>query len=362
MEGMERLIMNEDNVLDFYNKKRVLITGDTGFKGSWLSKIMCMAGAEVYGFSNGYTESPSLYELIQLENKMTHIQGDVRNLDEVKKAFDIAKPEIVFHLAAQAIVRKSYINPVYTYETNVIGTLNVLECIRLSNTVKSFVNITTDKVYFNDERKEGFKEEDMLNGIEPYSNSKSCSELVTSSYKKSFFKDRKIGISTVRAGNVLGGGDYAKDRIIPDCVRAVKAEKKIHIRTPNSVRPYQHVLDALGAYMLVAKMQYIDASNGGEYNVGPNTDNVVMTNKVVDMFCTKWGNNASWECTKDSGPYESNFLSLNCEKIKKKFNWSPKWNIEKTIDKVVEFEKCDKKDYEKCMEKQIREFFDQSEY
>ena len=349
--------MKEENILDFYNGKRVLITGDTGFKGSWLSKIMVMSGAKVYGFSNGYTEDPSLYKLIQLENKMTHIEGDVRNLDEVKKAFDVAKPEIVFHLAAQAIVRKSYVDPVYTYETNVIGTVNVLECIRLTDTVKSFVNVTSDKVYLNDERKEGFKEDDMLNGIDPYSNSKSCSELVTSSYKKSFFNDKKIGISTVRAGNVLGGGDYAKDRIIPDCVRAAKSGKSILVRNPNSVRPYQHVLDALGAYMLVAKMQYEDVNFSGEYNVGPNENNIVMTNKVVEMFCSKWGENASWESAENSGPYESSFLSLNCEKFKKTFNWSPKWDIDKTIEKVVEFEKCEKEDYEKCIENQITEFF-----
>ena len=246
-------------MLEFYKNKKILITGHTGFKGSWLCKILSMAGADVIGVSLEPENDISLYNILKLDNEIKSIILDIRNLDELKKVFIENEPEIVFHLAAQPLVRESYKNPVYTYETNVMGTVNLLECVRNCKSVKSVLNITTDKVYSNKEWDWPYREIDELNGFDPYSNSKSCSELITSSYKKSFFdNNREISISTARAGNVIGGGDFAKDRIIPDCIRSAIKNENIIVRNPNSVRPYQHVFEALSAYLMIAQKQYND--------------------------------------------------------------------------------------------------------
>ena len=217
---------------DFYKNKKVLVTGHSGFKGTWMCKVLEMAGADVTGYALEPPTSPNLFVMADLENKMNSIVGDIRDLNHLKKVFEQTQPEIVIHMAAQPIVRESYRNPVYTYETNVMGTVNVLECIRINSCVKSFINVTTDKVYLNKEWKWGYRENEELNGFDPYSNSKSCSELVTSSYINSFFQDRDVAITTCRAGNVIGGGDFAVDRIVPDCVRAVENNKDIIIRNP----------------------------------------------------------------------------------------------------------------------------------
>ena len=271
--------------------------------------------------------------------------------------------EIVIHMAAQALVRESYSNSRYTYETNVMGTVNILECVRNSNTVKSFINITTDKVYENIENENtiqrAFKEDDKLNGRDPYSNSKSCSELVTSSYKQSFFEDRDVAISTVRAGNVIGGGDRAKDRIIPDCVKAAKENQKIVVRNPYSIRPYQHVLEALMVYLMIAEKQYHDKEYAGCYNVASNNEEIVMTKDLVDIFCEKWGNDLEWvDVSNNKEPYESKCLMLDNSKIKEKFDWKSKWNMEEAIESIVEFEKYDPNKLEECMEIQIKRFFE----
>ena len=236
-------------MLDFYKNKKILITGHTGFKGAWLCSVLLQAGAEATGYALEPSTTPNLFEILELQNSMTSIIGDIRDLESLKKVFYEYKPEIVIHMAAQPIVRESYKAPVYTYDVNVMGTVNVLECIRLTDTVRSFVNVTTDKVYKNKEWEWGYRENEELNGYDPYSNSKSCSELVTESYKKSFFQDRDIAVSTMRAGNVIGGGDFAADRIIPDCVRAATAGKDIIIRNPYAVRPFQHVLEPIMAYL-----------------------------------------------------------------------------------------------------------------
>ncbi len=227
---------------NFYKYKKVLVTGHTGFKGTWLCKILINAGANVTGYSLIPLTNPNLFYICGIENKMTSIIGDIRNLDKLKEVFKEVQPEIILHLAAQPIVRESYKNPVYTYETNVMGSVNMLECIRLNSCVKSFLNVTTDKVYQNNEWEWGYRENEPLDGFDPYSNSKSCSELVTHSYKNSFFKDNRVAISTARAGNVIGGGDFANDRIIPDCIRAAEKKEDIIVRNPHSTRPYQHVL------------------------------------------------------------------------------------------------------------------------
>ena len=241
--------------LEFYCGKRVFLTGHTGFKGTWMSRVLIAAGAIVTGYSLEPPTEPNVFKLSGVEQQMTSVIGDVRDAVHLKQAFEAAQPEIVLHLAAQPIVRTSYKEPAYTYETNVMGTVNVLECIRNLESVQSFVNVTTDKVYLNREWDWGYRENEELNGFDPYSNSKSCSELVTASYRQSFFEDRDIAITTMRAGNVIGGGDFAVDRIIPDCVRAAEKEQDILIRNPDSIRPYQHVLEPVLAYLRVAVEQ-----------------------------------------------------------------------------------------------------------
>lgn len=341
-------------LLEFYRDKKVLITGHTGFKGSWLSKILINAGAKVVGYSLEPPTNPSLFQISNIEKQMKSVIGDVRDLNHLQKIFEEEKPEIVFHLAAQPIVRTSYEEPVYTYETNVMGTVNILECIRKTDCVKSFLNVTTDKVYKNNEWEWGYRENEYLDGYDPYSNSKSCSELVTHSYKNSFFGDNNVRISTARAGNVIGGGDFAKDRIVPDCIRAATSGQKIIVRNPYSIRPYQHVLEPLFAYLLIAKKQYEDEKYAGYYNVGPNEEDCINTGALADLFCKYWGENLEWENKFMGGPHEANFLKLDCSKIKSTLNWKPNWNIERAIEKVIEFAKAKNKN--ECMDNQINEF------
>lgn len=348
-----------NTMLEFYKGKKVFITGHTGFKGSWLTRMLLLAGAEVNGYSLEPPTDPNLFILSDVENKINSVIGDVRDLNALKKAFYEASPDIAFHLAAQPIVRDSYKNPHYTYETNVMGTVNFFECIRESGTVKSVVNITTDKVYENKEWEWGYRENEPLNGYDPYSNSKSCSELVTHSYKNAFFINTEIRVSTARAGNVIGGGDFANDRIIPDSVRAAIEGKDIIVRNPHSIRPYQHVLEPLNAYLLIAEKQYYDKKYEGCYNVGPDDQDCVATGKLTDLFCEKWGQGLSWINQYDGGPHEANFLKLDCSRMKKIFNWEPRWNIETAIDKTVEWTKVfiEKGNIPKIMDKQIEQFY-----
>lgn len=326
--------------LDFYRGKKVFVTGHTGFKGTWLCRILVNAGAIVTGYSLEAPTTPNLFELAGLEEKMISVIGDIRDFSTLKDTFDVANPEIVFHLAAQPIVRDSYKNPRYTYETNVMGTVNLLECIRLNNCVKSVLNITTDKVYQNNEWCWGYRENDPLDGFDPYSNSKSCSELVTHSYKNSFFTDKDVAISTVRAGNVIGGGDFANDRIIPDCVRAMEAGKKIGVRNPYSTRPYQHVLEPLAVYLMIAARQYEDKNYAGYYNVGPDDCDCVTTGELVTLFCDIWGEEASWENHAEvNAPHEANFLKLDCSKLKATFGWKPRWHMIECMKMTCRFSK-----------------------
>lgn len=324
---------------DFYRGKRVFVTGHTGFKGTWLCRILVKAGAEVTGYSLSAPTQPNLFELAGLEGHMTSVIGDIRDRDALHDAFNRAQPEIVLHLAAQPIVRDSYKDPVYTYETNVMGTVNILECVRNSSCVCSFLNVTTDKVYHNNEWPWGYRENEPLDGFDPYSNSKSCSELVTHSYLSSFFAaDSAPAISTARAGNVIGGGDFANDRIIPDCVRAAQKKEPIIVRNPHSTRPYQHVLEPLFAYLMIAQRQYEDKHFAGWYNVGPDECDCVTTGELTDLFCRTWGDSASWiNQAEANAPHEANFLKLDCSKIKTVFGWHPRWHMEEAIQKTVEW-------------------------
>lgn len=342
----------------FWQNKKVFITGHTGFKGSWLAFILNSFGAQVTGYSLSSTASPALFDLIKLDKKINSLTGDVRDLEKLRRAFEKFKPEIVFHLAAQPIVLEGYKNPVETYSTNVMGTVNILECLRKNETVRSFINVTTDKVYRNNEWCYGYRETDELNGLDPYSNSKSCSELVTQCYKNSFFLEREISLSTMRAGNVIGGGDFAAFRIVPDCVRAAINGEVIHVRNPNSVRPYQHVLEPLFAYMMTAEKQFGDKKFSGSYNVGPAESDNVTTAELTELFCKSWGENLRWESKALNQPKEANFLKLDCSKIRSVFDWSPKWDIRDAIEKSVEWYKVyrDKADVVQCMNRQIKEF------
>lgn len=344
--------------LGFYKGKTVLITGHTGFKGTWMCKVLQMAGAKVVGYALDAPTEPSLYCLTKMEGKITSVTGDIRDLEHLKKVFLQYQPEIVIHLAAQPIVRESYQNPVYTYETNVMGTVHICECIRLFPCVKSFVNVTTDKVYENREWEWGYRENEMLNGFDPYSNSKSCSELVTGGYNNSFFQNMPVAVSTARAGNVIGGGDFAADRIIPDCVRAVIAGTDIIVRNPGSVRPYQHVLEPVMAYLMIAKKQYENKDYAGSYNVGPDENDCITTGELVDLFVKSWGDGLQWSCQSDGGPHEANFLKLDCSKIKKTFHWSPCWHVKDAVEKTVEWSKVYVAggNIGKCMEQQIMEY------
>ncbi len=326
--------------LTFYHGKRVFLTGHTGFKGSWLCRILVDAGAEVTGYSLEPPTTPNLFSLAGLEDRMTSVIGDVRDFVHLKQVFTAAKPEIVLHLAAQPLVRESYRNPQGTYETNVMGTVNLLECVRQSDTVKSFLNVTTDKVYHNKEWCWGYRENEPLDGFDPYSNSKSCSELVTHSYKNSFFADGHVAISTARAGNVIGGGDFSADRIIPDCVRAAEKGQDIIVRNPHSTRPYQHVLEPLFAYLLIAQRQYEDGKYAGWYNVGPDECDCLTTGDLTTLFCKYWGDGLKWIDRYDGGPHEANFLKLDCSKIKATFGWQPTWHIDEAIEKTVEWSKA----------------------
>lgn len=372
--------MNQQNLKDFYQGKKVLLTGHTGFKGTWLCRVLQLLGAEVAGYALEPPTEPSLFSLTRMDDRINSYIGDIRDFSYLRQVFEREMPEIVIHMAAQPLVRESYVDPVSTYEINVMGTVNLLECVRLSQTVKSVVNVTTDKVYRNNEWKRGYVETDVLDGYDPYSNSKSCSELVTHSYVQSFLKSQGIAVSACRAGNVIGGGDFARDRIIPDCVRAAERNQlgepsEIIVRNPDSVRPYQHVLEPLFAYLLVAMEQYEKGMLADCYNVGPEDDNCVTTGELVGLFCELWNygaafpaeNRLTWISRPDGGPHEANFLKLDCMKLKQTFGWKPKWSIKETLKKIVEFEQLRLLKYDgngagkdlqlgACMEKQIEEY------
>lgn len=346
--------------LDFYKGKRVFITGHTGFKGSWLCRILISAGAKVTGFSLEPPTSPNLFDIADIKPHINSVIGDIRDFEALKKAYDEAEPEIVFHLAAQPIVRDSYKEPAYTYETNVMGTVNLLECVRMSaNPPKSVLNVTTDKVYKNNEWTWGYRENEPLDGFDPYSNSKSCSELVTHSYKASFLDGMGIAVSTARAGNVIGGGDFANDRIIPDCVRAAEKKAIITVRNPYSTRPYQHVLEPLAAYLMIAAKQYEDIKYADYYNVGPDECDCVTTGDLVTLFCEKFGEGMKWENKSVGGPHEANFLKLDCSKLKSVFSWKPRWHIDECMEMTCRFSKIwlENGNIPAEMDKEIKEFF-----
>ncbi len=312
----------------FWRGKKVFLTGHTGFKGAWLSKILEHAGAAVTGYALPPPDGANLYGICKPD--INSVIGDVRDFEALYAAYGAAAPDIVIHMAAQPLVLRSYREPRYTYETNIMGTVNLLECVRLLG-AGSVLNVTTDKVYFNRERQEGYREDEELDGHDPYSNSKSCSELVTSGYKRSFFDGSDIIVSTARSGNVIGGGDFSENRLIPDCVRAAAAGETIKIRNPASVRPYQHVLDTLFAYLLILERQYEEPGLKGSYNIGPEASGCVNSGRLAEIFCEAWGPPARWEHVPADTPRESGLLTLDCAKIRRVLGWTQRWDITEAV-------------------------------
>ena len=344
---------------EFYKGKRVLVTGHTGFKGTWLCRLLADMGAKVIGYAlSSPTEEGEIVFQAVVGKEIVSIKGDIRNVETLARTFQRHSPEIVLHLAAQPIVLEGYNHPLETYEINVMGTVNLMECIRNSSTVKSVVNVTTDKVYANKEWVWGYRENDALDGYDPYANSKSCSELVTHCYSRSFFKDQGIAVSTVRAGNVIGGGDFAPHRILPDCVRAARDGRVIEIRNPNAIRPYQHVLEPLYVYLMVAQAQYLDYSLAGWYNVGPDEEDTVDTGTLANIFCKEWGEDLRWEGCDTAGPHEAGLLKLDSSKLKSVFGWKPRWHIQEAVQRTVDWSKIyiKKEDIRDKMSQQIQDF------
>ena len=323
--------------LSFYRGKRVLVTGNTGFKGAWFCRILHRLGAKVTGYALPPPTQPSLFELLKSEREIDTVFGDIGDSSHLLAVFRAAKPDIVFHLAAQPLVYEGYRNPTGTYATNVMGTVHLLECVRKSDTVRSVLNVTTDKVYFNREWAWGYRENESLCGYDPYSNSKSCSELVTYSYKHSFLEQQGVAVSTARAGNVIGGGDFAPDRILPDCVRAGLEGETIVLRNPNAIRPYQHVLEPLFAYLLIAAKGFANPQYADCYNVGPDERDCITNGALADLFVSAWGEGLRWQTGGENGLHEANFLKLDSSKIKAKLGWRPRWDIAEAVGRTVEW-------------------------
>ena len=319
----------------FWKNKKVLITGHTGFKGAWLSLWLQNLGAKVIGISLDSPTTPSLYEQANVAKGMISLRQDIRNGEAIKQLFQQYKPEIVLHLAAQPLVRYSYREPVETYETNVMGTLHILEGIRSIDSVRSAVMITTDKCYQNKEWVWGYRETDALGGHDPYSSSKGCAELVISAYRHSFLQEQGIGLASVRAGNVIGGGDWAEDRLIPDILRSFEKNKPVVIRNPKATRPWQHVLEPLSGYLVLAQKLYNDQDQYAEgWNFGPNEQDVKSVDWILDKMISKWPN-SSWVLDSNHNPYEADFLKLDISKAKYKLGWKPTWELDHTLDKIV---------------------------
>lgn len=350
---------------NIYQSRKVLITGHTGFKGSWLSLLLNKLGADVYGFALEPPTEPSLFKEAKLDEVMTSYIGDIRDLEHLQKVIFEVQPEIVFHMAAQALVRDSYKTPVETYSINVMGTLHLLEACRNISSVKAIVNITTDKCYENREWHWGYRENEPMGGYDPYSNSKGCSELVTSAYRNSYFnpndyKTHGLAVATARAGNVIGGGDWANDRLIPDFIRAISKNEKLKIRSPYAIRPWQHVLEPLTGYLTLAEKLFTHGPSYAQaWNFGPDDSDAQNVEWITKHICDMWGEGASYEIDKNPQPHEANYLKLDCSKAKAELDWVPKWNIKITLKSIVDWNKAFLNGDDMCRitESQIKKYF-----
>jgi len=329
---------------EFWNKRRVFVTGHTGFKGAWLSLWLHVLGAEVTGYALDPPTNPSLYELIGAEALISRdVRSDVRDASALAEAVRSAQPEIVLHMAAQPLVRDSYKIPVETYATNVMGTVHLLEAVRQCESVRAVVNVTTDKVYENREWVWGYREEEPFGGYDPYSNSKACSELVTAAYRNSYFNPKdyarhRVALASARAGNVIGGGDWASDRLIPDCLRALLSGEPVVIRNPHAIRPWQHVLEPLSGYLLLAQKLYEQGAEFAEgWNFGPFDEDARPVEWIVERLCSQWGGDARYQIDQGDHPHEAHYLKLDCSKARSRLNWRPRWSLEQTLDTIVDW-------------------------
>jgi CDP-glucose 4,6-dehydratase len=348
---------------NFWDNKKVFVTGHTGFKGSWLSLVLTKLGAHVTGYALNPPTEPSLYQLCDIENLITRSYiSDITDAKSLEEAMQDSHPDIVIHMAAQPLVRESYRHPVETYAVNVMGTVNLLEAVRKCPSVRAVVNVTTDKCYDNKEWVWGYRENESLGGYDPYSSSKACSELVTSAYRNSFFQstDRQVFLASARAGNVIGGGDWAEDRLIPDCIRSLLKGEDIIIRNPSSIRPWQHVLEPLSGYLLLAENLY---QNGERYatawNFGPNETDAKPVEWIVDNICKLWAEDASYVIDNSPKPHEAQYLKLDCSKATSELNWQPRWNLHDALEKILEWTYAykAKKNIREICYKQIDDYF-----
>jgi len=345
----------------FWKGKRVLITGHTGFKGSWLSLWLQSMGAQVVGYALAPPTEPSLFEVAKVGVGMTSIAGDIRDLENLRRVFAEHQPEIVIHMAAQPLVRYSYIEPVETYSTNVMGTVNLLEAVRSSASVKAVVNVTSDKCYENREWVWGYRENEAMGGYDPYSNSKGCAELVTAAYRNSYFHPEKyrehgVAMASGRAGNVIGGGDWAGDRLIPDIMRAITAGKPVEIRSPHAIRPWQHVLEPLSGYLALMEKLYEEGPAYAEgWNFGPNDEDAKPVQWIVEKLTHGWGAGASWRLDGGDHPHEAHYLKLDCSKAKMRLDWHPQWRLEETLAAIIDWHRAhqDGKDMHEMTLRQI---------
>ena len=322
----------------FWHGKRVLLTGHTGFKGGWLSLWLQSMGATLRGVSLMPPTSPALFNVARVAESMENRIADIRDFAAVKAEFDDFKPEIVIHMAAQPLVRLSYHQPIETYATNVMGTVHVLEAARHAGSVKAIVNITTDKCYENREWVWGYREDEPMGGYDPYSNSKGCVELVSSAYRKSFLKDAGIAMATARAGNVIGGGDWAPDRLLPDILRALQEKQSVLIRNPHAIRPWQHVLEPLSGYLLLAERLYTQGQADAEgWNFGPCDKDARPVQWIVEHLCESWGDGASWTLQSGDHPHEASFLKLDISKARQRLQWAPRWSLETALSRITEW-------------------------
>jgi CDP-glucose 4,6-dehydratase len=351
---------------NFYKDKRVLVTGHTGFKGSWMCILLNTLGAKVYGYALNPPTNPSLYEVAKVDELVTSQIADIRDYETLHSLLSEIQPDIIIHMAAQPLVRDSYKNPIDTYAINVMGTVNLLEAVRHTQSVRAVVNVTTDKCYENKEWLWGYRENEPMGGYDPYSNSKGCSELVTSSFRNSFFnpadygKTHQVALASARAGNVIGGGDWAEDRLIPDFIRAITHKEKVKIRSPYAIRPWQHVLEPLTGYLLLGAKLFTDGCEYAEaWNFGPNDSDAKPVEWIVDKICHLWGENASYEIDTNPQPHEATYLKLDCSKAKTRLGWQPGWNIETTLRNIVEWTKAYRQGENMRLfcEKQIQQYF-----
>jgi CDP-glucose 4,6-dehydratase len=335
MENMGRLKGKVNPT--FWKGKKVFITGHTGFKGSWLSLWLQDMGAIVKGYALDPNTNPNLFTQAKVAQNMDSEIGDITDLNHISDSMKIFNPEVLIHMAAQPLVRLSYQEPVLTYSTNVMGTVNVLEAARKCTNLKAIVSVTTDKCYENKEWPWGYRENEPMGGHDPYSSSKGCVELVTAAYRKSFFNDKNSAfLASARAGNVIGGGDWSADRLIPDILKAFEKNEPVIVRNPMSTRPWQHVLEPLSGYLVLAQHLFEEGSNVAEgWNFGPKDEDCKPVSWILDRMVTKWGHGASWELDKNNNPHEAGYLKLDCSKAAMRLNWYPKWNLEHTLESII---------------------------